>query len=314
LIIDRAKREIVALPFPKFFNLGEMTELPDEPFEVFEKLDGSLIILFYHNGEWKTATKGSLASVQALWAKEFISKYDLIHLNQNYTYLCEAVGPQNRIVVPYKEPMLVLLACYNNLTGYELSHHYLRCLSQDIGWGVADNPVYNSLTDLVEHTKTLDKHQEGFVVRYNGGTRVKIKGEEYLRIHRLVSHVTPLSIWECMKNDDNLELFRKELPEEFWGDFDKIYSLLWFAVSDFVMRVTDLGHSTLGMTDKEVGLQLHTYPKDIRSLIFPYRKVKDILLDKKARRQVFDRVRPTGNHLPGYTPTSSMNALIEESL
>lgn len=314
LIIDRVKREIVALPFPKFFNLGEMTQLPDEPFEVFEKLDGSLIILFYHNGEWKTATKGSLASVQALWAKEFISKYDLIHLNKSYTYLCEAVGPQNRIVVPYEEPMLVLLAAYSNVNGYELSHYYLTCLSQEIGWQVARIYEYDSLVYLVEHSKILSKYREGFVVRFDGGTRVKIKGEEYLRIHRLLSHVTPLSIWECMKNDDNLELFRKELPEEFWNDFDKIYNLLSDKLNKLVGTVRFEGYKTLHLTDKEVGLQLHIYPKDIRALIFPYRKTTDFMLDKKARRQVFDRIRPTGNCLPGYVPTSSMNALIEESL
>lgn len=72
LILDVAERRVVATPFPKFFNLGERGDqsIPDLPFETFEKLDGSLIILFHHDGGWHTATKGSLASSQARWAGE----------------------------------------------------------------------------------------------------------------------------------------------------------------------------------------------------------------------------------------------------
>jgi RNA ligase len=51
VILDPGAKRVVATPFPKFFNVGErMDSIPDLPFETFEKLDGSLIILFHHNG------------------------------------------------------------------------------------------------------------------------------------------------------------------------------------------------------------------------------------------------------------------------
>ena len=51
LILDPASRRIAATPFPKFFNAGERGEpLPDLPFSTTEKLDGSLIIIFHHQG------------------------------------------------------------------------------------------------------------------------------------------------------------------------------------------------------------------------------------------------------------------------
>ena len=34
------------------------------------------------------------------------------------------------------------------------------------------------------------------------GQAVKIKGEEYCRIHKLISKVTPLAIWDMLKNED----------------------------------------------------------------------------------------------------------------
>ncbi|MEN0051252.1 MAG: RNA ligase, partial [Bacteroidota bacterium] len=59
--------EFVARPFSKFFNLGERANqiLPDEPFEVFEKMDGSLGILYWIENEPFIATRGSFVSDQA---------------------------------------------------------------------------------------------------------------------------------------------------------------------------------------------------------------------------------------------------------
>ena len=84
LILHEGRREVVATPFPKFFNAGERqgtttdgtttsgtttnATVPDGPFEAFEKLDGSLVILFRFDGRWRTATKGAFASEQARWA------------------------------------------------------------------------------------------------------------------------------------------------------------------------------------------------------------------------------------------------------
>lgn len=311
LIFDIKKQEIVALPFPKFFNIGQAQELPNEPFEVFEKIDGSLIILFYHDGEWRTATKGSLSSIQSIQAKQWLDKQPILsYLDKEITYLCEWVGPQNRIVIEYKQPALVLLAAYYTQSGKELNSYYMKALSEVIQWPIAGMYKYDYLLDLVEDAKRLPKNKEGFVIRYNSGLRVKVKGEEYLRIHRLISHVTPLSIWECMRNGDNLELMRKELPEEFWGDFDKIVELLTKASHDILCEAMKIYCNIQYESDKEVGLKLNTYPKLVRSLIFPLRNANGVL-NEKARKQLYDKVRPTGNVLPGYIPTSSMTLVLE---
>lgn len=63
LVLDVDNQTVVATPFPKFFNASERGEnIPDLPFETFEKADGSLIIMFWHAGEWRTATKGAFGS------------------------------------------------------------------------------------------------------------------------------------------------------------------------------------------------------------------------------------------------------------
>jgi RNA ligase len=42
--------------------------------------------------------------------------------------------------------------------------------------------------------------EEGVVVRFASGLRLKLKREEYVRLHRLVTGLTPRRIWEMLKD------------------------------------------------------------------------------------------------------------------
>lgn len=92
LVLDN-EGNVIAKPFPKFFNLEQHKpeEIPNEPFEVFEKLDGSIIICFFYNNEWMFASKGSFISEQAEMAYKLSKKYDLNKLNKRYTYIFEII-------------------------------------------------------------------------------------------------------------------------------------------------------------------------------------------------------------------------------
>jgi RNA ligase len=91
-ILDR-EGNVIARTFPKFFNLEEHDhdEIPNEPFDVFEKMDGSLGILFYYADQWNLATKGSFASDQAIKGKEMLERYNIESLEKNKTYLFEII-------------------------------------------------------------------------------------------------------------------------------------------------------------------------------------------------------------------------------
>jgi RNA ligase len=312
LILDVEAKQVVATPFPKFFNVGEGTQtIPDLPFETFEKLDGSLIILFYHAGEWKTATKGSLSSTQAKWAKEWFGQYDLSTLNKSVTYLFEAIYPENRIVVHYPFSGCVLLAAYHE-AGVEIPYGELFSIAYDYKWEVAKRHQFAHISELLELAKTLPATAEGFVLRFSNGLRLKVKGDEYCRIHRLVSRLTPLAMWEAMMAGDDLEEIRKQLPEEFWADFDTIIALLSKQRDDLIEEATTTAKSVETWSDKEVGLNLEKFPEKIRRFIFPYRKNKGNLLQGRTRELLFKTFRPDFNHLKGYSPSTSMNRVFEE--
>lgn len=115
-----------------------------------------------------------------------------------------------------------------------------------------------------------------------------------------------------MKAGDDLDAIRRELPEEFWSDFDQIRGLLGARISAIIDRTAALAKTLDGMSDKDVGLRLDTFDPSVRQFIFPYRKQGDILTGR-SRETLFRAVRPTANRLDGYVPSSSMNRIFEDA-
>lgn len=213
-LILHANGEPVARPFPKFFNLGEREDqhIPNEPFEVYEKMDGSLGILYWLDGKAQMATRGSFNSEQAQKATEMLyTTYTdaLPQLDKNLTYLFEIIYPENRIVVDYgKEEKLVLLAIVDTKTGAELP-------LEDVGFPIVKR--YDGVGDLNE-LKTLEEdNKEGFVVKFKSGYRLKVKFEEYVRIHRIVTQVSSVNIWEYLKTGQPLDEILERVPDEFYA-------------------------------------------------------------------------------------------------
>jgi RNA ligase len=313
VILDPEGKQVVATPFPKFFNVGErLDSIPDLPFETFEKLDGSLIILFHHKGEWRTATKGSLGSEQAKWAARWIADHDLSCLDTGTTYLAEAIYPENRIVVHYQHTGLVLLGAYQG-DGTEMSYDELLTLGDRLGWKIARRHSFSAVSELLALAKTLPPTEEGFVLRFSNGMRLKVKGDEYCRIHRMVSRLTPLAMWEAMQAGDDLEAIRKQLPEEFWADFDNLIAILQRHIGELVAAVKDAADPIAELSDKDVGLRQDTFPAEVRRFIFSYRKSGGDLLSGRTRDLVFREIRPDGNRLDGYAPSTAMNRVMDEA-
>ena len=211
---------IVALPFKKFFNVEEKNHTPTEEFDVYEKMDGSLGILFNYQGEWVMATRGSFVSEQAIKGFEMLKNYDYEKLHKNYTYLFEIIYKENRIVVQYDYDDLILLGIIETKTGYEVDLHNegtdirLKNLINNLGFKVVRKfdkvKSYEPLKHFIPDSK------EGYVVRFSNGDRIKIKGEEYLRLHKLMTNVSTTAVWEMLSEGrDVLELL-KGVPDEFY--------------------------------------------------------------------------------------------------
>ena len=210
-LVTGTEGNVVARPFKKFFNLEENKHTPTQDFEVFDKMDGSLGIMFKYNGEMICATRGSFTSDQSKWMSEFAQKYNYQDIIvEGFTYLFEIIYPENRIVVNYDgQERLVLLGIINTETGEELPHNELF-----EGFDVVKK--YDGVRDYSELKGKVEQNSEGFVVRFSNGDRMKIKGEEYLRLHKIMTNVSTTGVWEFLSNGGDINEFLKDVPDEFY--------------------------------------------------------------------------------------------------
>jgi RNA ligase len=203
--------DIVATPFHKFFNIEEGKFTPTEEFEVYEKMDGSLGIVFWYQGQWVVATRGSFTSDQAIKAREILRKYNTDIMFRHLTFCFEIIYPENRIVLDYgDDEKLVLLGTFNK-DGKETDS---EIWSQ---WGFDVVKKYDGINDYKQLKEMVKNDQEGFVVKFSNGDRVKVKGVEYLRLHKIMTNVTTTGVWEYLKNGEDVLEILKDVPDEFYN-------------------------------------------------------------------------------------------------
>lgn len=200
LILNRTGT-IIGRPFGKFFNMDDTIikdEIPWElPYEVREKWDGSLGILAHSEHGPLFATRGSFASEQAIEGKAILDRdYGTGWMDDAYTYLFEIIYPANRIVVNYGNlETLVLIGCIHTETGEE------RVLEDVSEWnGRRAEKLARSLDALLPEFA----NDEGVVVRFSNGFRMKVKQEEYKRLHRIITSITEHDIWEMLQFNEEM--------------------------------------------------------------------------------------------------------------
>lgn len=128
----------------------------------------------------------------------------LSNLDRSMTYLFEIIFPENRIVVDYgKREELILLAIIDTKTGKEFP-------PKDVGFPIVKR--YDGIKDLKDLQALEEDNREGFVVRFKSGYRLKIKFAEYLRIHKLITKVSSIVVWEYLRTGQSMtELLESSL-------------------------------------------------------------------------------------------------------
>jgi RNA ligase len=215
-LVLNSKGEVVARPFKKFFNLSEVEEkIPDLPFEAFEKMDGSLGIFFWYNGDPVFASRGSFTSDQSQMGWGMLKNLNYDTLEEGITYLFEIIYPENRIVIDYgEEERLILLGAVETKSYKEIPYLVLEKFSKDNGFDLVKKwKNKKSIPDLV---KENDPNREGYVLRFSNGYRVKVKFEEYCRLHKIITNVSNIDIWEKLKENLPIDEIIDKVPDEFY--------------------------------------------------------------------------------------------------
>jgi RNA ligase len=244
LIVHRETGEIVARPFPKFFNHGESAHLPfseDEPVTVTDKLDGSLGIIYpTGDGGLAVATRGSFTSEQAIHATHILrTKYEDWYPAEGSTVLVEIVYPQNRIVVDYGDTDdLLLLGAVHIETGITAS-------PREVYWPGPKTDVFPHSSFAAALAEAPRKNSEGLVVHFRtSNVRVKIKQDDYVALHRIVTGWNERAVWGRLASGEPLNLLIDGLPDEFhrWAtdvaeDLNRRHARLMAAARDYHQRI-----------------------------------------------------------------------------
>lgn len=209
---------IVARPWVKFFNHGQAEAGALDltaPVEVTDKLDGSLGIIHRAlDGQLRVATRGSFESDQAIHATEVLrSRYPDLWAVGQITPLAEIVYPANRIVVDYGDlDDLVLLGGVDIETG---RYYSPGVAAVAIGWAGPTTTSFPHATLQEALAAPPRPGMEGLCVRYvHHDQIVKIKQDDYVRLHRIVTGLSERSVWEHMCAGRRLEGLLGELPDE----------------------------------------------------------------------------------------------------
>jgi RNA ligase len=203
LIVNDATGQVIARPFGKFFNYGEHDAAAlslDEFVTITDKMDGSLGILYREpDGGWAIATRGSFASEQAIHAtKLFRERYAEAFApwaaEDEFTHLFEIIYPGNRVVLDYGQmDDLVYLGSVHIPSGDTLGP------APGNGWPGPQARVFEGRTLGDALSMEPRANAEGIVVCYaRSGLRLKIKQDDYVALHRILTQTTARTVWEFL--------------------------------------------------------------------------------------------------------------------
>ncbi len=228
LIYNTDTLEILARPFPKFFNHNEEPAAKFQTWEtvvVSDKQDGSLGILYREpsTGLAAIATRGSFYSDQALHATRMIQGkyadwarvYEQVEQNDvQVTLLFEIVYPQNRIVLDYgDQDDLVLLGGVAIPDGDILNPYTARIV---YGWWGPVTKTLGTMTFGQALVLPPRENAEGIVIRALEDNRmVKSKQKDYVELHRLVTNLTERTVYDALSEGKTIPEIQEPLPEEF---------------------------------------------------------------------------------------------------
>lgn len=250
--------------FKKFFNAHEAVAAPIDwnTASVYEKLDGTLCYLWWHNGKWNMSTNGSPGATgnvgtsdktfnELFW--EVFNDNDCVGLGhdlphvfsegfKDITFLFELMTPENQIVVRHQNRKLVLIGARNRVTGEEIpTWAFKNC------WPVVKQYDFSNLesaTASLENVSAFD--QEGYVVVDKNWNRIKIKSPQYVRMHHLRSDFSQRKCVEIILN----------------GEADEFISYFPEFTKEFIEYQIKIDTLTKNVLDKFDEIKHHTNQKD----------------------------------------------------
>lgn len=288
LIFDKVTGKVISRRYHKFFNLGEKPEVQfakidwTSPHVILEKLDGSMITFFQtSDGVIRCGTKMGETGVSENPEKWVMGNQTWNSVRHNYrsfienilfndmTPIFEWCSRKNQIVVDYPEDRLVLTAIRDNESGLYMNYDDLSKVARL--FDVEHIKAFNFL-DVKEALETLSSiKDEGYVVRFENGQMLKMKGEHYLQMHKTMEHLNQekdlIRLIVTEKLDDAKPFLPPDLMikvdnfgQAFFENIRKLSNeLTWEMIEDFDNTNSKKEFAALIQKKSETAIRFRTY-------------------------------------------------------
>lgn len=305
VIVDIATLEIVCHPFDKFFNYNDPRgdEIDWSTARIQEKVDGSIMKLYWYAGGWQIATNGTINAMNTdlptpapngitSFGQLFNIAFGDVHaralsLNKAYTYIFELVSPYNRVVVPHTEPKLYHLGTRVNATGEELD--------VSIGFDKPKQYAFQTFDEMVAAAEALPFDEEGYVVVDAQWRRAKVKSLAYLQVHHLADNGN-------VSKDRILTLIRTGEDEEFlqyYPEYNEIFDevrVQWNAHLVMVERIKErAAEMQVQAADRKAyAMAVQQLPKATHGYFFALLDGREDKLDALMEKLTIDKLFEVG--------------------
>ncbi len=147
----------------------------------------------------------------------------------------------------------------------------------------------------------IEQNHEGFVIRFSNGDRMKIKGEEYLRLHKVMTEVSTTSVWEVLSSGGSMDELLKNVPDEFYRkirDYEETLRYGYYQVSEYCGKAHD--YFRYGKyNDRELEPTRKQFAEHVMNNVHPpYRAVMFLMWDgKDYSKAVWNVIKPNWKKL-----------------
>jgi hypothetical protein len=237
VISDGKKVLSVAPPKSVMINLIKNNYGLDECYAE-EFVEGTMINCFYNEGEWNIATRSTIGgdckfdSVKTFREMFFEAMEEIglsfKNLKKEYSYSFVLQHPDNRIVVPFKTPNLILVEIFNisNFTFKDKCNEEFKDLIKIVK--IPNKITFNSWDELFETYSDTEFKVVGCIVKTNDNLyRTKIRNKNYEYIRRLKGNSTKLQYqYYSLRKLKKIKEFLTFYPE-FTKDFNHFKDVLY---------------------------------------------------------------------------------------
>lgn len=199
LILYKDSLEIAFRPMGRFFNHTEngCEAVLDENADYFDKVDGSLIKVYFALGKWYVATRGTVFAdntthmtdmtfaelvYKALGVDNHVHFSALAdnYLSKKESHNFEITSPANRVVTRYEGFTLTYLNSRNTQTGEYVDNRHIM---EQFGAKLLTPLKFKTQQEAEEYVEQLTDLKEGLVIYNNGIPVGKMKNSLYVTVH-----------------------------------------------------------------------------------------------------------------------------------